>query len=247
MNIKTAILCANLSTLVYTKFDDKLSKKLKKIFPYVLYFDNEGTQAVVAHDKKRIAIIFRGTQPTEFKDVKADLKTWPKRSNEVQGLVHSGFSSALDKVWVELEGLVDECVKQYDIKEVLFTGHSLGGALAVVAAARSKYIGEVYTYGQPRVGNRKYSKQVKSKVYRFVNNNDVVPRVPPPLVFGHQGTKFHIVDDKIITPTSKWNEFSLSMKVRLKNMLRLRYFRSLVADHDISTYHKSIKTIKIWK
>ena len=58
MNRKTAILCANLSTLVYSKFDDKLSKKLKKIFPYVMYFDNKGTQAIVAHDKERIAIIF---------------------------------------------------------------------------------------------------------------------------------------------------------------------------------------------
>ena len=247
MNIKTAILCANLSTLVYTKFDDKLSKKLKKIFPYVLYFDNKGTQAVVAHDKQRIAIIFRGTEPTEFKDVKADLKTWPKRSDEVQGRVHSGFSSALDKVWGELEGVVDECVKQYDIKEVLFTGHSLGGALAVVAAARSKYVGEVYTYGQPRVGNPKYAKQVKSKVYRFVNNNDVVPKIPPPLIFRHQGIKFHIVGDQIITPKNNWNAFWLSMKVRLQNMFKLRYFRSLVADHDISTYHKSIKSIKIWK
>ena len=150
----------------------------------------------------------------------------------------------MDKVWNELEGVVDECVKLHDIKQVLFTGHSLGGALAVVAAARSKYVGEVYTYGQPRVGNRKYSKQVKSKVYRFVNNNDVVPRVPPPLVFGHQGIKFHIVGDKVISPKSKWNEFWLSMKVRFKNMLRLRYFRSLVADHDISSYHKLLKSIK---
>lgn len=244
MNKKTAVLCANLSTMVYKNFDEKLSAKLKKIFPYVMYFDQSGTQAIVAHDKERIAIIFRGTEPKEFKDVKADLKTWPKRSNEVQGLVHAGFAEALDKVWKDLEPFVDECVKLHKIKQVIFTGHSLGGALAVVAAARSKYIGEVYTYGQPRVGNRKYSKQVKSKVYRFVNNNDVVPRVPPPLVFGHQGIKFHIVNDKLITPTGNWNEFLTTMKVRLINMFKFRYFRSLVADHDISSYHKLLKSIK---
>jgi len=245
MDRKTAILCANLSSLVYRNFDEKLSKRLNKIFPYVMYFDNKGTQAIVAHDKERIAIIFRGTEPKEFKDVKADLKTWPKRSDEVKGLVHSGFAEALDRVWNDLEPFVDECVKLHDIKQVIFTGHSLGGALAVVAAARSKYVGEVYTYGQPRVGNRKYSKQVKSKVYRFVNNNDVVPRVPPPLIFGHQGTKYHIVgEDKLITPTGKLNDFWLSMKVRFKNMLKLRYFRSLVADHDINTYHKILKSLK---
>ncbi len=244
MNKKTAVLCANLSTMVYKNFDEKLSAKLKKIFPYVMYFDQSGTQAIVAHDKERIVIIFRGTEPKEFKDVKADLKTWPKRSDEVQGLVHAGFAEALDKVWKDLEPFVDECVKLHKIKQVIFTGHSLGGALAVVAAARSKYIGEVYTYGQPRVGNRKYSKQVKSKVYRFVNNNDVVPRVPPPLVFGHQGIKFHIVNDKLITPTGNWNEFLTTMKVRLINMFKFRYFRSLVADHDISSYHKLLKSIK---
>ena len=192
----------------------------------------------------KVPIIYFFEDYKEFKDVKADLKTWPKRSDEVQGLVHAGFAEALDKVWKDLEPFVDECVKLHKIKQVIFTGHSLGGALAVVAAARSKYIGEVYTYGQPRVGNRKYSKQVKSKVYRFVNNNDVVPRVPPPLVFGHQGIKFHIVNDKLITPTGNWNEFLTTMKVRLINMFKFRYFRSLVADHDISSYHKLLKSIK---
>ena len=59
-----------------------------------MYFDKSGTQAIVAHDKERIVIIFRGTQPTQMADVSADLKTWPKRSEEVQGLVHTGFASA---------------------------------------------------------------------------------------------------------------------------------------------------------
>lgn len=244
MNKKTAVLCANLSSLVYRNFDEKLSKRLNKIFPYVMYFDKSGTQAIVAHDKERIVIIFRGTQPTQMADVSADLKTWPKRSEEVQGLVHTGFASALDYVWKDLEPFVDECVKRHDIKQVLFTGHSLGGALAVVAAARSKYVGEVYTYGQPRVGNRKYSKQVKSKVYRFVNNNDIVPRIPPPLVFRHQGTKYQIVDDRIVIPTSNWKAFWLSMEVRIKRIFKLSYFRSLVGDHDINAYHKILKSIK---
>ena len=132
----------------------------------------------------------------------------------------------------------------HDIKQVIFTGHSLGGALAVVAAARSKYVGEVYTFGQPRVGNRKYSKQVKSKVYRFVNNNDIVPRIPPPLVFRHQGTKYQIVDDRIVIPTSNWKAFWLSMEVRIKRIFKLSYFRSLVGDHDINAYHKILKSIK---
>lgn len=44
----------------------------------------------------------------------------------------------------------------------MVTGHSLGGALAILAAADIKSVGhkvdEVYTFGQPRVGNVAFSK-----------------------------------------------------------------------------------------
>ena len=244
MEKKKAVLCANLSSLVYKDFDDKLSAKLKKIAPNLLYFDKNGTQAFLLYSKTECFVVFRGTQPTQMADVSADLKTWPKRSDEVQGLVHSGFAGALDCVWDDLEGVIDIAYNKHKFENIYFTGHSLGGALAVVAAARSKYVGEVYTYGQPRVGNRLYAKQVKSKVHRFVNNNDVVPRIPPPLIFGHQGTKYHIVDNKVIQPKNLWQATLLSMKARLKRILKFKYFRSLVTDHDITAYHKLLKSAK---
>ena len=119
--------------------------------------------------------MFRGTQPTQMADVSADLKI-KCHVTKSQGLVHSGFAGALDCIWDDLEGVIDIAYNKHKFKNIYFTGHSLGGALAVVAA-KCKYVAEVYTYGQPRVGNRLYAKQVKSKVHRFVNNNDVVPRI----------------------------------------------------------------------
>lgn len=72
---------------------------------------------------------------------------------------------------------------------VIFTGHSLGGALAVHAAADGILSGvmedrevEVYTYGQPRVGNQEFIDLFISQIsefYRVVHHGDLVPHVPP--------------------------------------------------------------------
>lgn len=70
----------------------------------------------------------------------------------------------------------------------VFTGHSLGGALAVHGAVdvllsnigdSSKF--KIYTYGHPRVGNKKFEEVLRNRVtdaYRLVHNRDMVPHVP---------------------------------------------------------------------
>lgn len=61
------------------------------------------------------------------------------------------------------------------------TGHSLGGALALLATklVASDRNGACYTFGAPRIGNYEYFRSIKTPVYRIVNSADVVPRVPP--------------------------------------------------------------------
>ena len=47
---------------------------------------------------------------------------------------------------------------------------------------------ELYTYGSPRVGDNRYINHVQLQHFRFVNNNDVVTRVPPPWMgYRHAG------------------------------------------------------------
>lgn len=60
-------------------------------------------------------------------------------------------------------------------------GHSLGGALAVVAtwALESRYNAACYTYGAPRVGNSEFAERFKTPIYRVVNGADPVPFIPP--------------------------------------------------------------------
>ena len=71
-------------------------------------------------------------------------------------------------------------------KQLWITGHSLGGALAVIAGAaylRDYSIAGVYTYGQPKLtvsGTADlYHTKLDGRYIRFVNNHDVVPTLPP--------------------------------------------------------------------
>jgi hypothetical protein len=67
---------------------------------------------------------------------------------------------------------------------VSFTGHSLGAALATLAADRSKFESCVCTLGSPRVGDEAFVKGFNSRFgdrsRRYVNDVDIVTHVPPP-------------------------------------------------------------------
>ena len=64
---------------------------------------------------------------------------------------------------------------------LFITGHSLGGALALLATRLTApdVTGACYTFGAPRIGNYECFRFIKTPVYRVVNSSDVVPRVPP--------------------------------------------------------------------
>eukprot|EP00479_Gromia_sphaerica_P005319 TRINITY_DN16346_c0_g1_i1.p1 TRINITY_DN16346_c0_g1~~TRINITY_DN16346_c0_g1_i1.p1 ORF type:complete len:186 (-),score=21.79 TRINITY_DN16346_c0_g1_i1:89-646(-) len=82
---------------------------------------------------------------------------------------------------------LEPLVRAYPNYEVLYTGHSLGGAMAMIGAfdlRRTNTIPSstlVYTFGQPRVGNYAFSQlydSLLSETYRIVSGRDLVPHVP---------------------------------------------------------------------
>ena len=84
-----------------------------------------------------------------------------------------------DDISFKLEAALDqEAVKG---KPLFITGHSLGGAVATIAARRldaERRIAACYTYGSPRVGTEDWVAQIKTPIYRIVNSADPVPIVP---------------------------------------------------------------------
>lgn len=134
-------------------------------------------------------IMFRGTNPPEIQDWLANINT--KSYESEVGNVHAGF-------WASYEALHDqliEVLRQKNPKRIWVTGHSLGGALAVVCSYRlmkdeGKEIAGVMTFGQPRVGSPEFCKhmdlELRGRMVHFVNENDLVPRIPPS--FEHFGS-----------------------------------------------------------
>lgn len=89
----------------------------------------------------------------------------------------------------ELESAIKTHIKKHTKDRIVFTGHSLGGALSVhgaIDAILSDWIDQdrisVYTFGQPRVGNKVFSDALNTGtrgVYRVIHNKDMVAHIPP--------------------------------------------------------------------
>lgn len=97
------------------------------------------------------------------------------------GRVHAGFAAALASVYAQLAELIFDA--HYAGKRIWLTGHSLGGALALLAARQLiKPLAGCYTFGQPRAGDAGFCQScdalLKSRVFRVVHDADLVPRVP---------------------------------------------------------------------
>ncbi|HEX4602415.1 MAG TPA: hypothetical protein VH724_00330, partial [Candidatus Angelobacter sp.] len=125
--------------------------------------------------------------------------------------VHRGFNSALDMVYPKVKKAVDQIKQQSLNKAIWCTGHSLGAALATLAADRlsAKYrIQGLYTFGSPRVGAPAFCATFPvANTYRFVDNRDLVPTVPPEVLYGHVGhLKYLTEDGRLLEEEEKHSE-----------------------------------------
>jgi len=116
------------------------------------------------------------------------------------------------------------------------TGHSLGAAMATIAATRYQPH-ELFTFGSPRVGGPKFIRHIKCPHYRFMNNNDIVCRIPPAwLGFRHHGTMIYFDrnGEKQLKPT--WSDLFYGV---LNSWKRFKFFDGIV-DHGMPNYVKAI-------
>ncbi len=173
----------------------------------VKFFDKNGTQCFIAQTEHYIVTAFRGTQISEKEDIIADIKAWQVEAASGSGEVHAGFKHALDEVWDEIKATLDSLSKESPNKTLWFTGHSLGAALATLAANRYPGQQGLYTFGSPRVGNLEYANDFQEMAYRIVNQNDIVTTIPPMGLFKHVGDfKYINSDDEIWDSPRLWRK-----------------------------------------
>jgi len=204
---KLAYRLARLCSLSYKnklEIEDQLGPKYDK----VKFFDCGTTEGIALARKNEVLIIFRGTKveakkaepktwlgklihwisgsfkTIDFGDIRTDLD-FKKEDFHEMGEVHRGFKKAFDQAIAEIMDFVLENKTSNDVK-LYISGHSLGGALAVLLAAylrksKIKFDG-VFTFGQPRVFSHEAASyqatQWDDLLNRFVNSKDIVTRVP---------------------------------------------------------------------
>jgi hypothetical protein len=125
--------------------------------------------------RSMIVLAFRGTQVSSIRDISSDLRAHLVAAPG-GGRVHAGFLAAFEKVRERLEA----SLANYPELPLYITGHSLGGALALVATRYlgSDSTGATYTFGCPRAGDDAFFTPIKTPIYRLVNAADGVTRIP---------------------------------------------------------------------
>lgn len=154
--------------------------------------DHENIQAFWCVQDDVALMVFRGTHNTG---------QWLRNArffpvSHPWGWVHDGFKAGIEDIAGELTAFEAAAA---NAKHVWISGHSLGGALALMMAARLKIRqgikASLYTYGQPMVGLEpfadRFAIELPGNLVRFVNQSDIVPRVPPG--FSHTGLLKRIV------------------------------------------------------
>ena len=238
-------------------------------------FDTNGTQAMIISTKTFYALIFRGTEVSSIKDIKADLDAKIIQC-ESGGKIHRGFNDAFSEVHMEIQKYLNEELKEN--KPLFISGHSLGGALATVASKKLSFdngIAACYTFGSPRVGNEEWMQNIKTPIYRMVNSADPVTMLPPgdeiissiatlldfcrleslsKKLLANFGGYYHVGNMRFLTNVENSNYksakllYSVSIFRRLKAYLgNLSSLKSMPADHSMTVYRTKLKFIAMNK
>jgi hypothetical protein len=160
----------------------------------------DNTQVYVAQNDASIVVAFRGSEaPTTLDGLKDWLLTNANNylilpegragtdfaAAGVGARFHRGFLEALAMVWEPLLEAVNQALKAKE-RPLWVTGHSLGGALALLAAWRLQRsfvsVQEIVTFGAPMIGNdaaaKAFEQEFPGKIFRYVDLEDVVPHLP---------------------------------------------------------------------
>ena len=143
-----------------------------------------------------IIVAFRGTvlpipvTKTSMLDWWQDIvNSEPRVEPNVPGKVHDGFADAVETLWGPLLNQINIFMGLFPGKPIYITGHSKGGPMATISAARMHFgppgpvqPNAVYTFASPHPGNTDFVNGfplVSIPVFRYENRLDIVPLVPP--------------------------------------------------------------------
>ncbi|MUT68445.1 lipase family protein [Paenibacillus sp. NEAU-GSW1] len=230
VDMRTALFLAAVCGQTYAQFENSdglflvpRHYKVVGAFSAQVYDFAEEKFGFVLESDRSSVLAFRGSGSAV--DWVADFiaQQTPYNYAKNSGYAHKGFSDIYAAVRPQMLAIV----QQLPVDKPLFiTGHSLGGALSVLAAldiATNTGISSpiVYTFGSPRVGDPRFVRTYNNKVathWRFQNEFDIVPHLPP-LVYQ--------------SPNTKKTYYYLHVKGEVKRSFRMG---SVSGNHILSNY-----------
>jgi hypothetical protein len=265
-NARIAALACNLAYLPEAEgaagFRERLGMEAK-------LFSADNVQAYLATDAENVLVAFRGSEaPTSLDGLKDWLVTNANNflilpegeigtdfaAAGVAARFHRGFMEALAKIWPALFPQAQAAMQEKE-RPLWIVGHSLGGALAVLAAWRflQQFImpHKVFTFGAPMIGNKQaaeaFARELPGRIHRFIDLPDVVPLLPTMSLMANEF--IHVDGERPLDSTGKGGAasaigaiqalaaatvggmFDLSLKERLWLELQGR-----LKAHDIVNY-----------
>lgn len=220
-DLGTAIFLAEASQAAYAAEVDPKEWSEAQGMTFGKSFDRSNVQGFWATAGSVALLAFRGTSNTG--QWIRDARFFPV--SHPWGRIHAGFRDGVADVEQDL-AFFDAVLKPSTT--IWITGHSLGGALALVAAARLKMKGfssRLNTFGQPRVGLSgfadRFSVELPGSLYRFVNQSDIVTRLPPGLFYSHTGILKRIVKPGVLHTELESALENVNLSTAGKQALRL--------------------------
>lgn len=208
------------------------------------FFEYGDAEAGFYQQNDRLYVSFRGTDLGEINDVMADLDTSSCVYFDGKRC-HRGFFEYVSPLF---NAIISRLTSTRC--EIIVTGHSLGGAMALLFAIecmrREIRIEGLVTFGQPRAlcpSLASWFEQMRVfRYYRLVNDNDVVTKLPPRcLGFVHCGTVVYsneIGQLKVCETSENCLEYLNSLWIAFKRL----DFSDAVDDHYMTHYVRISRT-----
>lgn len=234
---------------------------------------------VQSHCGRVVILCYRGTEPTTLGNWLGDADVGSESISLQTGgatigiSVHSGFYrnvratrwAVLDELRLAAEGrsLANPEVKLSSGMEALYvSGHSLGGAMAVLFAlsltgtpahsAIAEKLRAVYTFGQPMAVVESKSPAmdaVAGKLFRHIRPRDIVPSLPPLAwgQFSHIGNEYTFTDgewrqsEKTVEQLASFREIPRSLIAFFQHGKRRESSRYTMAEHGPHHYLAALR------
>jgi Lipase (class 3) len=229
-DLDDALLCAHAARAAYGAVR---GQELDRCMGVVEDVSDYGGACLINGWRGRI-LAFRGTSSVAewLEDGDALLKI----NEQGAGSLHEGFARHFAGMWPWLKKIR---------APRWITGHSLGGAMAVIAgqAFPEWNAKPTYTFGAPRVGNRDFVAGCTVPHWRVVNDLDPVPRLPWDLHYRHAGSPVFLREGQLSFGLSVWGTVA-ALASRLKYGL-LTTIELELHEHRIESYIAALDAVRV--